>query len=56
MERVEVVGVNTFVLHTKQLGPNCWCCDMYERHDNTAADLLCSKILARAKSKPSRWR
>jgi hypothetical protein len=38
MERVEVVGSNTFVLHTRQLGPNCWCCDMYERHDNAQAD------------------
>jgi hypothetical protein len=32
MERVEVVGINTFVLRTRQLGPNSWCCDMYERH------------------------
>jgi hypothetical protein len=32
MERVEVVGPNTFVLRTRQLGPNVWCCDMYERH------------------------
>jgi hypothetical protein len=33
MERVEVVGRNTFVLRTRQLGPNTWCCDMYERHE-----------------------
>ena len=38
MERVEVLGANTFVLLTKQLGPNCWCCDMYEHHDNTQDD------------------
>jgi len=40
MERVEVVGSNTFVLVTKQLGPNCWCCDVYERHDNEPVDLF----------------
>jgi hypothetical protein len=34
MERVEVVGSNTFVLRTKQLGPHCWCCDVYERQDD----------------------
>ena len=31
MERVEVLGLNTFVLRTRQLGPNCWCCDVWER-------------------------
>ncbi len=31
MERVEMVGSNTYVLRTRQLGPNCWCCDVYER-------------------------
>jgi hypothetical protein len=31
MERVEVVGREVFVLRTRQLGPNCWCCDLYER-------------------------
>jgi len=31
MERVEVLGANTFVLRTRQLGPNCWCCDLWER-------------------------
>jgi hypothetical protein len=30
MERVEVVGGNTFVVRTRQLGPTCWCCDLYE--------------------------
>jgi len=30
MERVETVGSNTFVLRTRQLGPGCWCCDVYE--------------------------
>ena len=33
MERVEVVGSNTFVLRTRQLGPHCWCCDVYERRE-----------------------
>jgi hypothetical protein len=40
MERVEVVGANTFVLLTKQLGPNCWCCDMYERHGTADSFVL----------------
>jgi|YelNatPaOPRAMG01_1025707.scaffolds.fasta_scaffold00684_5 hypothetical protein len=31
MERVEVVGPNTLVLRTRQLGPNSWCCDVYRR-------------------------
>ncbi len=31
MERVEVVGGNVFVIRTRQLGPDCWCCDLYER-------------------------
>jgi hypothetical protein len=31
MERVEVVGGEVFVLRTRQLGPTCWCCDLYER-------------------------
>jgi len=31
MERVEVVAGNIFVLRTKKLGPNTWCCDLYER-------------------------
>jgi hypothetical protein len=34
MERVEVVGCNIFVLRTKQLGPNSWCCDLFERYEN----------------------
>lgn len=36
MERVEVVGTNTFVLRTRQLGPHTWCCDVYERHEDAA--------------------
>ena len=35
MERVEVVGANIFVLHTRQLGPRCWCCDIFERHEGS---------------------
>jgi hypothetical protein len=31
MERVEVVGSHTFVLRTRQLGPTCWCCGVFER-------------------------
>jgi hypothetical protein len=31
MERVEVVGSHTFVLRTRQVGPACWCCDVYEK-------------------------
>ncbi len=31
MERVEVVGANTFVLRTQQLGPNSWSCDVFRR-------------------------
>lgn len=31
MERVELMGTNTFVVRTRQLGPNSWCCDVYER-------------------------
>jgi hypothetical protein len=31
MERVEVVGGNVFVLRTRQLCPDYWCCDLYER-------------------------
>lgn len=42
MERVEVVGSSTFVLRTRQLGPDCWCCDMYERR---SADLPESFVL-----------
>jgi hypothetical protein len=38
MERVEMVGGSTFVLKTRQVGPSCWCCDVYERIDNVAAE------------------
>ncbi|HUO05472.1 MAG TPA: hypothetical protein VMU16_09775 [Candidatus Binataceae bacterium] len=40
MERVEVVCGNVFVLRTKQLGPNCWCCDLYERDEISAENEL----------------
>jgi len=33
MERVEVVGDEVFILRTRQLGPQCRCCDLYERVD-----------------------
>ncbi len=33
MERVEVVGDEVFILRTRQLGPQCWRCDLYERLD-----------------------
>ena len=32
MERVEVVGSEVLILQTRQLGPECWCCGVYERH------------------------
>jgi hypothetical protein len=32
MDRVEAIGSDTMVLRTRQLGPNSWCCDVYERH------------------------
>ncbi len=38
MERVENLGANTFVLRTRQLGPNCWCCDLWERHSESDVD------------------
>ena len=31
MERVEVVGGEVFILRTRQLAPDCWRCDLYER-------------------------
>ena len=31
MERVEVVCGNVFVLRTRQLGPDWWSCDLYQR-------------------------
>lgn len=31
MERVEMVGSNTFVLRTEQLGPHSWSCEVYRR-------------------------
>ena len=34
MERVEVVGSEVFILRTKQIGPDHWCCDVYERHQS----------------------
>ena len=40
MERVEVVGANTFLLRTRQLGPKCWCCDVYEMHQDEEAFVL----------------
>lgn len=40
MERVEVVGSSTFVLRTRQLGPHCWCCDVYERHEENSSELF----------------
>jgi hypothetical protein len=40
MERVEVIGRNTFVLRTKQLGPHSWCCDVYERQENESFELF----------------
>ncbi len=36
MERVEVVCGNVFVIRTRQLGPDCWCCDLYERVETDA--------------------
>lgn len=33
MERIEIVGGNVFVLRTRQLSPDWWCCDLYERTD-----------------------
>jgi hypothetical protein len=38
MERVEVVGANVFVVRTRQLGPHCWCCDVFERHPDNQQD------------------
>lgn len=37
MERVEVVGGNVFVIRTRQLSPDWWCCDLYERVETDAA-------------------
>jgi len=36
MERVEVVGGNVFVIRTRQLSPDWWCCDLYERVETEA--------------------
>ncbi|MGP0082806.1 MAG: hypothetical protein ACLP0B_04115 [Steroidobacteraceae bacterium] len=36
MERVEVVCGNVFVLRTRQLSPDWWCCDLYERVETGA--------------------
>ena len=33
MERVEVVCGNVFVLRTRQLAPDWWSCDLYQRRD-----------------------
>jgi hypothetical protein len=33
MERVEVVGNHVFVLRTRQVGPQCWCCELYEKRE-----------------------
>ncbi|HYB91615.1 MAG TPA: hypothetical protein VEC38_11285 [Candidatus Binataceae bacterium] len=39
MERVERVGCDTLVLRTRQVGPNSWCCGVYERVDPQTGDL-----------------
>ena len=31
MERVETIGFDSYLLRTRQVGPNSWCCDVYER-------------------------
>ena len=36
MERVEVVCGNVFVIRTRQLSPDWWCCDLYERVETHA--------------------
>jgi len=36
MERVEVVCGNVFVLRTRQLSPDWWCGDLYERVETGA--------------------
>ncbi len=36
MERVEVVCGNVFVLRTRQLSADWWCCDLYERVETGA--------------------
>ena len=56
MERVEMVGGSIFVLKTRQVGPSCWCCDVYERIDNVAAESFMFEDSARARPKRSRWR
>ena len=38
MERVEMVGSNTYVLRTRQLGPTTWCCDVYQRLETRSVE------------------
>jgi hypothetical protein len=38
MERVEMVAGSTFVLRTRQVGPERWCCDVYSREVQEQTD------------------
>ncbi len=40
MERVEVVSGNILVLRTRQLGPQSWCCDVFERRGDESSELF----------------
>ena len=57
MERVEVVGGNVFVIRTRQVGPDWWCCDLYERVETEeGVETFYSRISANRKTKRSGWR
>ncbi len=43
MERVEVVGINTLVLRTRQLGPNSWSCDAYRKESASGEETFLLK-------------
>ena len=36
MERVEMVGTSVYVLRTRRLSENCWCCDVWTKHPEHA--------------------
>lgn len=43
MERVEVVGSNTFVFRTQQLGPNSWSCEVFRRRPEESEETFLLK-------------
>lgn len=40
MERMEVVAGVQLMVRTRQLGPHCWCCDVFEQADSARPEVF----------------